>query len=81
MRGPIPAGHHLHHTCGNRACVNPWHLEPLTPREHKQRHLRSECPRGHGPYDASTPRQRTCRKCRADDQRAYIARKRSAKEG
>jgi HNH endonuclease len=27
-RGPIPAGHDLHHTCHNRACVNLDHLEP-----------------------------------------------------
>lgn len=36
--GAIPAGHELHHTCGVKRCVNPAHLEPLTPAEHKRRH-------------------------------------------
>jgi len=36
-RGPIPPGHHLHHLCGNTACVRPEHLEPLTPKEHRRR--------------------------------------------
>lgn len=36
--GPIPDGHHLHHTCVNSLCVNPDHLEPLSPLEHAARH-------------------------------------------
>lgn len=36
--GPIPEGHHLHHECENKPCVNPDHLTPLTPLEHRRRH-------------------------------------------
>lgn len=38
--GPIPDGHHLHHLCENPMCVNPGHLEPLTPAAHVARHPR-----------------------------------------
>lgn len=31
-REPIPAGVDGHHTCENRNCVNPWHVE-LKPRD------------------------------------------------
>lgn len=34
MIGPVPDGAHLHHTCGNRGCVNPAHLEPIMPSDH-----------------------------------------------
>jgi hypothetical protein len=34
LRGPIPDGLELHHKCENTRCVNPDHMEPLTPKEH-----------------------------------------------
>jgi hypothetical protein len=36
--GPILDGKSLHHLCGNRRCVNPDHLQPLTRSEHTGLH-------------------------------------------
>ena len=41
--GPIPAGHDVHHTCPNRNCINPEHLEALPHGVHL---------RLHGPFGA-----------------------------
>jgi hypothetical protein len=35
--GPVPGGLQLDHLCRNTRCVNPVHLEPVTPRENKLR--------------------------------------------
>lgn len=39
--GPIPEGMPIDHLCRNRGCVNPSHLEPVTPQENV---LRGEAP-------------------------------------
>ena len=33
-----PVGKHVHHTCENKKCVNPCHLEAVTNREHGALH-------------------------------------------
>jgi hypothetical protein len=71
MYGPVPDGLHLDHLCRNRACCNPWHLEPVTPLVNTRRGIghgsETHCPHGH-PYDEANTyrwrRHRYCRTCR-----------------
>lgn len=35
--GPIPDGLQIDHVCRNKGCVNPEHLEPVTPSENMRR--------------------------------------------
>lgn len=68
--GPIPEGMQLDHLCRNRMCVNPHHLEPVTPKENtmRARALIQECPSGH-PYGPENTRyqpdgRRYCAECK-----------------
>ena len=44
--GPYPL-HHKSDICGNKACANPAHVEPVTHQEHKEAHYKTECKYGH----------------------------------
>ena len=74
-RAPIPSGLQLDHLCRVHSCVNPDHLEPVTPGENVRRGMspqrqrsKTHCPYGH-PYSPDNtylrgPRRwRTCVTC------------------
>jgi hypothetical protein len=74
--GPIPDGLHIDHLCRTPLCVNPAHLEPVTPRENTFRSplasppvllARTHCGYGHEYTPANTyvrpSGARLCREC------------------
>lgn len=93
-RGAIPEGAHLDHLCRVRECVNPEHLEPVSPRENlmrgettvaAQNAAKIACPLGH-PYDETntyvTPDgKRGCRECRRRQWREWNRRRQAAVAG
>jgi hypothetical protein len=86
--GPVPEHLECDHLCRVRICVNPLHIEPVTPAENRWRGVgagptnakKTACKRGHTlpPY-SGTGSVRACAACRKDYNVAYYQ-QRKAKE-
>lgn len=74
MVADIPSGLQIDHLCRNRACCNPWHLDPVTPEVNKARGdspaaraaRQTHCVHGHEFTEENTiryGRKRRCRTC------------------
>lgn len=88
--GEIPARKHLDHKCRVTSCVNPAHLEPVTPRENTLRGIsppakfakQTHCKHGHEMTPENTIavgiyERRLCRTCRKAIWQASNAKRRA----
>lgn len=88
--GPIPAGKQLDHLCREPSCVNPSHLEAVSPRVNvargtspAARHaIATHCPKRHEYSEANTyvskNGKRFCRQCSREQSAKYFSANREA---
>ena len=68
-KGKIPKGYHIDHLCRNPSCINPEHLEAVSPKENSRRGLKgilkTHCKNGHlfNHYRIDTNGSRQCVLC------------------
>lgn len=85
--GPIPPGYEIDHLCRNPPCINPKHIEAVTPRVNKMRSkspwalnaAKTHCKRGHELSEENvyrTKKGRSCRACNLMHGRAFEAKHR-----
>lgn len=91
FRGEIPEGYEIDHLCKNPRCINPFHLEPVTPRENNMRSnspaaiasRKTHCSNGHAfslentatINRANGKKDRRCKLCHASRARSFNQRK------
>lgn len=75
FHGDVLGDLHLDHLCRKRACLNPFHMDPVTPQVNTSRaaEARTMCKRGLHPLEGGR-----CRPCRNEYRRAYHHEKRWA---
>jgi hypothetical protein len=89
--GPIPAGYQIDHLCKNTSCLNPAHLEAVTPRENvlrgntfaRHQAAQTHCVKGHPLSGDNLYRHpdgsRKCRACRRSYESDRYMRRRALK--
>jgi hypothetical protein len=80
--GPIPEGLVIDHLCCVSHCVNPAHLEAVTPEENRRRQAerQTHCRNGHPLSGENLALVRTCRTCRAAAEERHVAKKRRERQ-
>jgi hypothetical protein len=80
--GDIDPGLHIDHLCGQPSCVNPDHLQPVTPQvNHSRQHHHRPPPTKHcdthGDLSLVGKLDGQCRRCRLDYRAAWARRRRA----